>query len=273
MSNTIISVEELTNMFPVLSESVIKSRLKDRCQCAPIRGAEGNFTLKPTAVHHSETELRSVLSPEEACAYDSCRIFKARMARLGLKHVDRLSQMPNEKWKLAISMLPESKRAIALHIQRTIQGAPWNQSEGYHLWKGGKGQVSVAGPGEPSGRGICCSYVREHLRRTEESAVTVRPQASITGTKADLRRLGADEAVIALQSLPEDMQSMIDFEELKKMDRWEIIHHVRAIATAAVQDGIELSPELSKFARNPRSTMQITVGLKRKVEQVCYTSI
>ena len=267
-NDTIIHVDELTNMFPVLSESVIKSRLKDRCQCIPIRGEEGSFALKTGATHHSESELRQILSPEEASAYDSCRMFKARMARLGLKHVDRLTQIPADKWKLALNLLPERMKQVALYIQRTIQGAPWNQSEGYHAWKGGKGQVSVVGPGEPSGRGLCCSFTKEHLRKTEDSALPVKPQPVITGTKADLRRLGAEEAITALQGLPEEMQSMIEFEDLRKMDRWEIIRHVRAIATAAVQDGVELSPELSKFARNPRSTVQIAVGLKRKVEQV-----
>lgn len=265
--DTVIYVEELTNRFPILSEAVIKSRLKDRCQCSSIRGEEGSFTLKAMATHLPESELRQILSPEEVCAYDSCRMFKARMSRLGLHHVDRLTQIPSDKWKLALSLLPEEMKPIAQYIQRTIQTAPWIQSEGYHSWKGGKGHVSVVGPGEPSGRGLCCSFTKEHLRKSEEGTLPIKPQPVITGTKADLRRLGAEEAITALQGLPIEMQSMIEFEDLRKMDRWEIIRHVRAIATAAVQDGIDLSPELSKFARNPRSSVQIAMGLKRKVEQ------
>lgn len=96
----------------------------------------------------------------------------------------------------------------------------------------------------------------------------MRQPTGITGTGADLRKLGAEDAVKALQGLPKHFHAGINFDELKKFDRWEIIKYVRNIATAAVKDGVELSPDLAKFARHGRSTQQVAAGLKRKAEDV-----
>lgn len=80
--------------------------------------------------------------------------------------------------------------------------------------------------------------------------------------------MGAEDAVKALQGLPKQFHTGINFDELKKFDRWEIIKYVRNIATAAVKDDVELSPDLAKFARHGRSTQQVAAGLKRKAEEV-----
>lgn len=80
--------------------------------------------------------------------------------------------------------------------------------------------------------------------------------------------MGAEDAVKALQGLPKQFHTGINFDELKKFDRWEIIKYVRNIATAAVKDDVELSPDLAKFARHGRSNQQVAAGLKRKAEEV-----
>ncbi|GMH40598.1 hypothetical protein BSKO_08502 [Bryopsis sp. KO-2023] len=262
-----VSVDELLGLFP-LTETVIKARLKDRCSCIPKRGEDGSFTLKPGASLHSEHELRQILSPEDVCAFDSTRSLKAHLTGLGIRYPEKLMSMSVEKWKLAIDMLPEKKKHMARHLLEVIQTAPWAQSDGYLAWKQGKSQVSVAGPGDVSGRGLTCSFMKEPIRKAEEGRPAVRQPTGITGTGADLRKLGAEEAVRALQGLPEQFHSGINFDELKKFDRWEIIKYVRNIATAAVKDGVELSPDLAKFARHGRSTQQVAAGLKRKAEEV-----
>lgn len=50
-----------------------------------------------------------------------------------------------------------------------IQTASWSQSEGYLTWKQGRGQVSVSGPGDSSGRGLVCSFLREPIRKVWKS--------------------------------------------------------------------------------------------------------
>lgn len=106
------------------------------------------------------------------------------------------------------------------------------------------------------------------LFQTDDTRPALRQPTGITGTGADLRKLGAEDAVKALQGLPKHFHAGINFDELKKFDRWEIIKYVRNIATAAVKDGVELSPDLAKFARHGRSTQQVAAGLKRKAEDV-----
>lgn len=39
-SASIISLDELTKLFPKVTESIIKARLKDKCLCVPVKGKD-----------------------------------------------------------------------------------------------------------------------------------------------------------------------------------------------------------------------------------------
>eukprot|EP00803_Ostreobium_quekettii_P003410 evm.model.scf_125.2 EVM.evm.TU.scf_125.2 scf_125:22519-35862(+) len=263
-----VTVEELSALFQGLSESVIKARLKDKCSCIPKRGEEGSFVLRQGATLPSEQELRQRLTPEDVCAFDGMRRYRARLANMGLRDPGKFFHVSQDKWKLALELLPEAKHPAALAIMHAFQNTPWHLSEGYHSWKGGRGQVVVAGPGDPTGRGLGISYLKEQIRKGDESRQPVRQPSGITGTQADLRRLGTEDAIKALNGLPERARKMININVLKQQDRWNIIKFVREVATVAVQEGEKLTGNLAKFARNPRSAAQVVAGLKRKCEGV-----
>lgn len=57
------------------------------------------------------------------------------------------------------------QRPIAHLILETIQAAPWAQCEGYLTWRQGRSQISVVGAGDPTGRSLACSFLKEPIRK------------------------------------------------------------------------------------------------------------
>lgn len=103
--------------------------------------------LKPGSNIPTIKEIEDVITPEYVCAYDSMREYRQRMKAYKLRHYQRLQSVSMEKWKLAIEMLPEEKKEIAVYIMHLAQNTPWHQSDGYFKWQLYKGQIAVSGIG------------------------------------------------------------------------------------------------------------------------------
>ena len=64
-----------------------------------------------------------------------------------------------------------AQRTAGTFIMHAVQNTPWNLSEGYHSWKSGRGQVVVVGPGDPTGRCLGVSYLKEQTRKVLQRMV------------------------------------------------------------------------------------------------------
>ena len=107
--------------------------------------------------------------------------------------------------------------------------------------------------GDPSGRGIAISYVKNMRRRGLDPVNRLLPKqdaAAITGTQADLRKLGNAEAGKLLVE-----KFDINRDIVKSLDRWRRIDALRQLSTAALAQGVDLGELGTMFARNVKVSM------------------
>ncbi|KAL5992407.1 hypothetical protein ACLOJK_013325 [Asimina triloba] len=127
-SQPFVRADELSVLFPNLSEAFLRKRLK---HCAELqRELSGDFiwVLKRGFRIPSEEELRRMVTPEDVCAYESMLAGVHRLKRLGiskLTHPSGLSSAMNQLPYEAIAL------AAASHIERELQITSWNLSSNF----------------------------------------------------------------------------------------------------------------------------------------------
>ncbi|XP_033126972.1 transcription initiation factor TFIID subunit 1-like [Anneissia japonica] len=226
-------MEDIKKAFPTHSESSIRKRLK---LCADFKrtGMDSNWwVLKPDFRLPTEEEMRSVVTPEQCCAYYSMLAAEQRLKDAGY----------GEKSFFAPEDDNEDDNA---KIDDEVKTAPWNTTRAFISAMKGKCLLQVTGTADPTGCGEGFSYVKVPNKPTQQKDNQTSPQPEkklVTGTDADLRRLNLKSAKQLLRKFG------VAEEEIKKLSRWEVIDVVRTLSTQQAKAG---EGGMSKFARGNR---------------------
>uniref|UniRef100_A0A6G1SBJ4 Transcription initiation factor TFIID subunit 1 n=1 Tax=Aceria tosichella TaxID=561515 RepID=A0A6G1SBJ4_9ACAR len=231
-----IKMDDIKKAFPLHSESSIRKRLK---QCADFNRTGDNpnmwYLKKPGEFRlPQEAEIRTIVTPEQCCAYYSMLAAERRLqdAGYGEKSLCTLDDDDDE----------DKQR----EMDDEVKAAPWNTTRAFIAAMKQKCLLQLTGVADPTGCNEGFSYVRvpnKPLLPKEEAIKEPQPKKTVTGTDADLRRLKLSTAKAMLRDsgIPED--------KIEKLPRWQVIHLVRELSTKQVRAGEE---SMSKFARGNR---------------------
>ncbi|XP_058086188.1 transcription initiation factor TFIID subunit 1 isoform X2 [Magnolia sinica] len=266
-----VRADELSALFPNLSEAFLRKRLK---HCADLqRGPNGQLLwfMRRSFRIPSEEELRRMVTPEDVCAYESMQAGLYRLKRLGISRLTHPVGLSS-----AMNQLPDEAIALAAasHIERELQITSWNLSSNFvactNQDRENIERLEITGVGDPSGRGLGFSYVRVAPKAPVSGAVMKkkatanRGGTSVTGTDADLRRLSMDAAreVLLKFNVPE--------EQIEKMTRWHRIAMVRKLSSEQAASGVMVdAATLNKFARGQRmSFLQLQQQTREKCQEI-----
>uniref|UniRef100_A0A1B0DKZ6 Transcription initiation factor TFIID subunit 1 histone acetyltransferase domain-containing protein n=1 Tax=Phlebotomus papatasi TaxID=29031 RepID=A0A1B0DKZ6_PHLPP len=225
-------MDDIKKAFPAHSESSIRKRLK---QCADFKrtGMDSNWwVIKPEFRLPSEEEIRSMVSPEQCCAYFSMIAAEQRLKDAGYGEKFIFAQQEDDDEEMQLKMDDE------------VKVAPWNTTRAYIQAIRGKCLLQLTGPADPTGCGEGFSYVRVPNKPTQtKEEQESQPKRTVTGTDADLRRLSLNNAKALLRKF------QVPEEEIKKLSRWEVIDVVRTLSTEKAKAGEE---GMDKFSRGNR---------------------
>ncbi|XP_073816142.1 TATA-box binding protein associated factor 1 isoform X2 [Musca autumnalis] len=227
-----IRMDDIKRAFPAHSESSIRKRLK---QCADFKrtGMDSNWwVIKPEFRLPSEEEIRSMVSPEQCCAYFSMIAAEQRLKDAG--YGEKSIFAPQE----------DDDEESQLKLDDEVKVAPWNTTRAYIQAMRGKCLLQLTGPADPTGCGEGFSYVRVPNKPTQtKEEQESQPKRTVTGTDADLRRLPLQRAKELLRKFK------VPEEEIKKLSRWEVIDVVRTLSTEKAKAGEQ---GMDKFSRGNR---------------------
>ncbi|XP_013119085.1 transcription initiation factor TFIID subunit 1 isoform X2 [Stomoxys calcitrans] len=227
-----IRMDDIKRAFPAHSESSIRKRLK---QCADFKrtGMDSNWwVIKPEFRLPSEEEIRSMVSPEQCCAYFSMIAAEQRLKDAG--YGEKFIFAPQE----------DDDEESQLKLDDEVKVAPWNTTRAYIQAMRGKCLLQLTGPADPTGCGEGFSYVRVPNKPTQtKEEQESQPKRTVTGTDADLRRLPLQRAKELLRKFK------VPEEEIKKLSRWEVIDVVRTLSTEKAKAGEQ---GMDKFSRGNR---------------------
>lgn len=237
-----IRMEDIKKAFPLHSESSIRKRLK---QCADFKrtGMDSNWwVLKSSSEFRlpPEAEIRTMVTPEQCCAYYSMLSAEQRLKDAGYGE------------KSLFAPEDEDDDEVQTKIEDEVKAAPWNTTRAFIAATKHKCLLELTGVADPTGCREGFSYVRvpnKPLLSKEESVKEPQPKKTVTGTDADLRRLKLSKAKSMLREYGVP-QAKVD-----SLPRWEVIHLVRELSTRQVRAGDEASSNLVKFARGNRFSM------------------
>lgn len=231
-----IKMDDIKKAFPLHSESSIRKRLK---QCADFNRTGDNpnmwYLKKPGEFRlPQEAEIRTMVTPEQCCAYYSMLAAERRLqdAGYGEKSLCTLEDDDDE----------DKQR----EMDDEVRAAPWNTTRAFISAMKQKCLLQLTGVADPTGCNEGFSYVRvpnKPLLSKEDAVKEPQPKKTVTGTDADLRRLKLSTAKAMLRD------SGIDEDKIAKLPRWQVIHLVRELSTKQVRAGEE---SMSKFARGNR---------------------
>lgn len=231
-----IKMDDIKKAFPLHSESSIRKRLK---QCADFNRTGDNpnmwYLKKPGEFRlPTEAEIRTMVTPEQCCAYYSMLSAEQRLkdAGYGEKSLCTLEDDDDE----------DKQR----EMDDEVKAAPWNTTRAFISAMKQKCLLQLTGVADPTGCNEGFSYVRvpnKPLLPKEEAVKEPQPKKTVTGTDADLRRLKLSTAKSMLR------ESGIAEEKIAKLPRWQVIHLIRELSTKQVRAGED---SMSKFARGNR---------------------
>jgi hypothetical protein len=234
---------------------------------------------------YSEEELAKAFTPEDVCLQESCNATEYLLMDLGInrdielpvledwlqrmqrliawkedqyitfkqrkqKYKDNLSAVHGYNRHMKIQMNSLKKLYDTLRIGEFIferlVNAPWNTTEAYYacmLDRDNKTEVmEVASLDcDPSGSGEGFSY-RHVVKLQTGKAVGKAQQERLQGTDKDLRKLTNVEMKTML------IKFGVREEELRKIQRWDMVHLVRDFMNQAAVAGA-VSTSLKKFVR------------------------
>ena len=228
---------------------------------ADLRRTEKNDTnwwiLKEEVRLPTEEEIRSMLSPEQVCAYYSMCAAEQRLKDAGYGEKNLFAS--------------EDDDVDNIKIDDEVKNAPWHTTRAYIDATKGKCLLQINGVADPTGRGEGFSYVRQAFKnkneddkeekaekaakankeKEAEDLATASPQPAaqtkrtVTGTDADLRRLHLSQAkeLLASYGVPDH--------EIKKLKRWEIIDVVRTMSTQKAKEGNGSAAGNTSVAKKP----------------------
>lgn len=231
-----IKMDDIKKAFPLHSESSIRKRLK---QCADFNRTGDNpnmwYLKKPGEFRlPQEAEIRTMVTPEQCCAYYSMLAAERRLqdAGYGEKSLCTLEDDDDE----------DKQR----EMDDEVKAAPWNTTRAFIAAMRQKCLLQISGVADPTGCDEGFSYVRvanKPLLSKEEAVKEPQPKKTVTGTDADLRRLKLSAAKAMLR------ESGISEDKIDNLPRWQVISLVRELSTKQVRAGEEA---MSKFARGNR---------------------
>jgi len=231
-----IKMDDIKKAFPLHSESSIRKRLK---QCADFNRTGDNpnmwYLKKPGEFRlPQEAEIRTMVTPEQCCAYYSMLAAERRLQDAGYGE------------KSLCTMDDDDDEDKQREMDDEVKAAPWNTTRAFISAMKQKCLLQLTGVADPTGCNEGFSYVRvpnKPLLPKEEAIKEPQPKKTVTGTDADLRRLKLSTAKAMLRD------SGIAEDKIAKLPRWQVIHLVRELSTKQVRAGEE---SMSKFARGNR---------------------
>lgn len=231
-----IKMDDIKKAFPLHSESSIRKRLK---QCADFNRTGDNpnmwYLKKPGEFRlPQEAEIRTIVTPEQCCAYYSMLAAERRLqdAGYGEKSLCTLEDDDDE----------DKQR----EMDDEVKAAPWNTTRAFIAAIKQKCLLQLTGVADPTGCNEGFSYVRVPNKPSlpkEEAVREPQPKKTVTGTDADLRRLKLSTAKAMLE------ESGISKSHIATLARWQVIHLIRELSNKQVRAGEE---SMSKFARGNR---------------------
>ncbi|GIM17423.1 hypothetical protein Vretimale_19961, partial [Volvox reticuliferus] len=258
-----ITLKDVADQLPYIPRDEIRVRIEKECGCrlkekdgVASNGANGvnghagsadnpEYELPEGVSITEEAKLRDMVRPDVVCSYEAMRAAELRLKALGLQNLQVLTavaRMEPERWQAAIRQLaelnPKAGPALRL-IDWAVNTAPWVTTGSYASATRGDTRGStwlrVEGPFDPTGRGYGLCFQADWQRVTRPDLKDRPPQeGSITGTEADLRKLGHEEAGRML------MQWGVKKDVVDAMtNRWRRIDLVRKLATQAAMEGTE----------------------------------
>eukprot|EP01113_Clastostelium_recurvatum_P039853 TRINITY_DN6136_c0_g1_i6.p1 TRINITY_DN6136_c0_g1~~TRINITY_DN6136_c0_g1_i6.p1 ORF type:complete len:1055 (-),score=305.98 TRINITY_DN6136_c0_g1_i6:55-3219(-) len=255
-----VRIQDILEAFPSQSEAAVRKRLKDVSDYQ--RGGEdsGCWTLKGD-MSPTEEDLRKLVTPEYACAYEAMLVGHQRLIDTGLVRLttpDALSQV------LQTMSETDQARKKCEYVEAELQATPWNQTSNFiaaaqHKMKlqltpfskdedGGVSTTHVTSAGNPQLGKDLFSYVKmpqKEQNKKQRQLKAALPKTSVTGTSADLRKLSLEEAAGVLRSFG------VTEDEINRLSRWKRIGLVREMSSkAALGGGGE-----TKFARGMRFSL------------------
>lgn len=231
-----IKMDDIKKAFPLHSESSIRKRLK---QCADFNRTGDNpnmwYLKKPGEFRlPQEAEIRTMVTPEQCCAYYSMLAAERRLQDAGYGERSLCTLEDDDD---------EDKQR---EMDDEVKAAPWNTTRAFISAMKQKCLLQLTGVADPTGCHEGFSYVRvpnKPLLPKEEAVKEPQPKKTVTGTDADLRRLKLSTAKAMLRD------SGIAEDKIAKLPRWQVIHLVRELSTKQARAGEE---SMSKFARGNR---------------------
>lgn len=265
-----ISADELSAHFPILSEAIIRKKMRE---CAFLRrdsNGQPTWTMRRDFQVPAEGLLRKLVAPEHVCAYESMQAGLYRLKHLGITRLTNPTSV-----SAAMSQLPDEaiELAAASHIERELQITPWNLSSNFvactNLDRANLERLEITGVGDPSGRGLGFSYVRAVpkapvVTNTKKKAAAARGGSSVTGTDADLRRLSMEAAREVL------LKFNVSDDVIAKQTRWHRIAMIRKLSSEQASTGVKVDPTtISKYARGQRmSFLQLQQQTREKCREI-----
>lgn len=228
-----IRMDEVRKAFPTQSEGSIRKRLKS---CAEFKrtGIDSNWwVLSPDFRLPTEEETRSLVKPEETCAFYSMLAAQQNLKDAGYRDKSLLLDDKDDD---------EDPSKIDVEIQC----APWHTTRAFLSAMKNKCLLDITGQADPTGparEGF--SYIKIPNKPAQNDGENKAPpqRKLVTGTDADLRRLNLKQA--------KEMLKKWGFKEqnIDKLSRWEVIDVVRSMSTRQAREG---DGQFGKFARGNR---------------------
>ncbi|EEC16643.1 transcription initiation factor tfii-D, putative, partial [Ixodes scapularis] len=215
-----IKMEDIKKAFPSHSESSIRKRLK---LCADFKrtGMDSNWwVLKPEFRLPTEDEIRTMVSPEQCCAYYSMISAEQRLKDAGYGE------------KSLFAPEDENDEEMQVKMDDEVKAAPWNTTRAFISSVKGKCLLQLTGVADPTSCGEGFSYVR----------VPNKPQHSSyrMARRPSCKRGKSNQLFTKLHLLNKYLLSEFYSEELiKKLSRWEVIDVVRTLSTEQAKAGEE----------------------------------
>eukprot|EP00775_Hariotina_reticulata_P011322 gene11322-11472_t len=229
-----VAAVSLTELMVTFSGMSIGNRdslarlLKEDCMCAPLPENLDQWSFVPGAK----------VTPDNAVQYEAliAGIGQRQVWGVAADEVSRALELvggpPAVVLRLVLDMLlpDEAGRQAAAAIEQCVINPPWAQSAAYHAaLRESKNPTALLlmGGGDPTGRGRGFAFTREDLKKGKDDAgtgpgVRAKDDGTITGTDADLRRLGhrrAGELLLTKFNMPE--------ETVAQLARWDRIDAIR----------------------------------------------
>jgi Protein of unknown function (DUF3591)/Bromodomain len=256
----VISLKELSTLFPNRPQTALRLFIKDVCGLHlwyKDRTGDEFFRVAEGARMPSEPELRRKCTPEDACVLEACRVAEYRMQQSGLLKAVKFNygNVAADKLRLAAEMLPpdEVTQAAAKAVEAQYITAAWNLTDAFmSSFREGRATMRLLGPGDPTGRGVGYSFVRDVRHKgtgndDPTKAMNKQRSGKVQGTDADLRRMTTEQAKKKL------IDFGLDAAEIDPLGRWVRIDLVRQLANASAADGSVAG--IAKYVRHQKTTL------------------